>query len=55
MISRRGLALDGLCALLVAPIWSYYGAFVALASAVVLGLVLRFVAYVGTLKPKRPL
>lgn len=55
MISRRGIALDVLCALLVAPVWSYYGALVALACALALGLTLRFVAYVGTLKPRRPL
>jgi len=54
MISRRGIALDVLCALLAVPIWTYYGAIVALVSALVLGLVLRFVAYMGTLKPRKP-
>jgi hypothetical protein len=54
MTSRRGLAVDVFCALLVIPIWSYYGALVALLSALVLGLVLRFVVYAGTLKPRRP-
>jgi hypothetical protein len=55
VISRRGLIVDGLCALLVIPIWTYYGAIVAIASALVLGLVLRLVARVGALKPRRPL
>jgi len=55
MISRRGIAVDVLCALLVIPIWTYYGAVAAIVSALVLGLVLRLVAYVGTLKPRRPL
>jgi hypothetical protein len=54
MISRRGIALDALCALLVIPVWTYYGALTAIACALVLGLVLRLVAHVGTLKPRKP-
>jgi hypothetical protein len=54
MISRRGLAVDVVCALLVIPIWTYYGAVTAVISALILGLVLRFVLYMGTLKPRRP-
>ena len=54
MTSRRGLVVDVLCALLVIPIWTYYGAVTAVISALVLGLVLRFVLYAGTLKPRRP-
>ncbi len=44
--------MDVLCALLVIPIWTYYGAVTAVVSALVLGLVLRFVLYVGALKPR---
>jgi hypothetical protein len=54
MTGRRGLVVDVLCALLVIPIWTYYGAVIAVISALVLGLVLRFVLYVGAIKPRRP-
>ena len=54
MTGCRGLIVDVLCALLVIPIWTYYGAVTAVISALVLGLVLRFVLYVGAIKPRRP-
>ena len=54
MTSRRGLVVDLLCAVLVIPIWTYYGAATAVISALVLGLVLRFVLATSTLKPRRP-
>jgi hypothetical protein len=54
MISRRGVALDVLSALLVVPIWTYCGVIIALVSALVVGLALRFVLYMGTLKARKP-
>ena len=54
MMSRGGLIVDVLCALLVIPIWTYYGAVTAVICALALGLVLRFVLYMSTLKPRRP-
>jgi hypothetical protein len=54
-MSRRGLVVDVLCALLVIPVWTYYGAAVAIASALVLGLVLRLIVRVGAIKPRRQL
>jgi hypothetical protein len=54
MISRRGIALDVLSALLVVPVWSYCGAIIALVSALVVGLALRFVVYMGKLKAGQP-
>ncbi len=53
MISRKGIAVDVVCALLVIPIWTYYGAVVAIVSALALGLILRLVLYLGSLKPGR--
>ena len=46
--------MDVLCALLVVPIWTYYGAVVALVSALALGLLLRLVVFVGTSKRRWP-
>jgi len=45
--------VDVLCALLVIPIWTYYGAIVALVCALVLGLLLRFVVHTGTPKQRK--
>jgi len=50
---RAGIAVDVLCALLVIPIWTYYGAIVALVCALVLGLLLRFVVHTGTPKQRK--
>jgi hypothetical protein len=55
MTSPRAIAVDVLCALLVIPIWTYYGAITAVLCALVLGLVLRFVLHVGAMKPRKPL
>jgi hypothetical protein len=53
MISRRGIAIDVVCALLVIPVWTFCGAVAAIATALALGLALRLVLYVSTLKPRR--
>jgi len=45
--SRAGILADVLAALLIIPVWSYFGALVALACALVLGLLLRFVIHAG--------
>jgi hypothetical protein len=54
MTSRRGIVVDVLCALLVIPIWAYYGPIIAVVSALVLGLVLRFVLRASAARPRKP-
>ena len=51
MISRLGFAVDALCALLVIPVWTYFGAVAAVATAIALGLLLRLVARVAAASP----
>ncbi|HXR28201.1 MAG TPA: hypothetical protein VN772_01390 [Solirubrobacteraceae bacterium] len=53
-MSRRTVAIDVLCALLIIPIWTYYGAVAALASALALGLALRLVAHLSGARRRPP-
>lgn len=53
MTSRRGVAVDVLCALLVIPVWTFYGAVAAIVCALVLGLLLRLVVHNGSAGPLR--
>jgi hypothetical protein len=47
LISRAGVLADVVAALLIIPVWTYFGAIVALACALALGLLLRFVVHAG--------
>jgi ABC-type phosphate/phosphonate transport system permease subunit len=47
LISRAGVLADVVAALLIIPVWTYFGTVVALACALALGLLLRFVVHAG--------